>query len=274
MLAEAVATVRERVAFEPEAALILGTGIGASIVEQLELEGEIAYEEIPHCPVCTVDGHAGRLLFGRLGGKRVVVMQGRVHLYEGYTLQQVVLPVRVMGLLGARVLLVSNASGGLNPNWPAGDLVLLDDHINLLGDNPLIGPNAADLGPRFPDLSECYDAELRALARRVALEEGIVFREGVYLAVPGPSFETRAERRMMRTIGADVVGMSTIPEVIAARHMGLRVLGVSIVTALCSPDSFTPQAPDEVVRVAEAAEPKLARVFVGVLERLGLERIG
>ena len=267
-LAEAVGEVRRRTAFEPEVALILGTGLGASLVAAMEVEASVPYDEIPHFPTCTVESHAGRLLFGRLEGRRVVAMQGRFHRYEGYTLQEVTFPVRVMAMLGARTLIVSNACGGMNPLWAAGDLVLLDDHINLLGDNPLIGPNLDDLGPRFPDMSEPYDRGLQALAQSVALELGIPLRRGVYVAVAGPNLETRAEYRMLRTIGADVVGMSTVPEVIVARHMGIRVMGVSVITDLCFPDALKPTGIDQIVRIANEAEPRLAELVRGVVMRL------
>ncbi|HEY8483005.1 MAG TPA: purine-nucleoside phosphorylase, partial [Longimicrobiales bacterium] len=227
-LAEALGEVRRRSRLEPEVALVLGTGLGKTMVERLEIEAAIPYEEIPHFPVCTVDSHAGRLLLGRLDGRPVVAMHGRFHRYEGYTLQQIALPIRVMRQLGAGTLILSGACGGMNPLWDVGDLVLIDDHINLLGDNPLIGPNLDELGPRFPDMSEPYDRGLQALAEEVALELRITLRRGVYVAVPGPNLETRAEYRMLRAMGADVVGMSTVPEVITARHMGMRVMAVSI----------------------------------------------
>jgi purine-nucleoside phosphorylase len=267
-LREAVSAVRARTSFEPEVAVILGTGLGGTFADRIELEASIPYEELPHFPLCTVDTHTGRLLLGRIEGKRIVAMQGRFHRYEGYTLQEVTFPVRVMGLLGAKTLLVSNASGGMNPLWSLGDLVLLDDHINLLGDNPLIGPNLDELGPRFPDMSEPYDRALQALAQEVALELGIPLRRGVYVAVTGPNLETRAEYRMLRLIGADVVGMSTVPEVIVARHMGMLVMAVSIITDLCFPDALEPATLEAIVRVANEAEPRLTALFEGVLRRL------
>lgn len=268
-LAAALAEVRRRSPLEPEIALVLGTGLGASMVERLEIEVAIPYEEIPHFPVCTVDSHAGRLLLGRLDGRPVVAMHGRFHRYEGYTLQQIALPIRVMRQLGAGTLILSGACGGMNPLWDVGDLVLIDDHINLLGDNPLIGPNLDELGPRFPDMSEPYDRGLQRLAEEVALELRITLRRGVYVAVPGPNLETRAEYRMLRAIGADVVGMSTVPEVITARHMGMRVMAVSIITDRCLPDALAPTGIDEIIRVAGAAEPKVTELVRGVLARLG-----
>src|SRR5687768_9193145 len=266
-LDQSVAVIRERSPASPEVAIILGTGLGA-LAREIRTDAEIPYKEIPNFPLSTVESHSGRLLLGTLAGKRVVTMQGRFHAYEGYTLQQIVHPVRTMFLLGARTLIVSNVSGGMHPLWSAGDLVLLDDHINLLGDNPLVGPNLDELGPRFPDMSRAYDRELQALAERVALEQGIPLRRGVYVAVPGPNLETRAEYRMLRAMGADVVGMSTVPEVIAARHLGMRVLGLSIITDQCLPDALEPASVEQIIAVARRAEPALADVVCGVLERL------
>jgi purine-nucleoside phosphorylase len=216
----------------------------------------------------TVESHSGRLLFGTLGGQGVVAMQGRFHRYEGYSLQQVTFPVRVMRGLGARTLIVSNACGGMHPLWAPGELVLIADHINLLGDNPLVGANEDALGPRFPDMSAAYDPDLRALARQVAREQQIVLREGVYVAVSGPNLETAAEYRLLRALGADVVGMSTVPEVIVAVHGGMRVLGVSIVTDACLPDALKPANVQEIIATAAKAEPQLTRLVKGVLERL------
>lgn len=267
-LHEAVAAVRERTAFEPEVGIILGSGLGA-LAEEIDVEAVIPYEELPHFPLSTVESHTGRLLLGRLSGRRVAALQGRFHRYEGYSLEQVTFPVRVLFLLGARTLVVSAACGGMNPLWEPGDLVLLDDHINLLGDNPLIGPNLDDLGPRFPDMSEPYDRELQRLAQEVALELGIPLRRGVYVAVTGPNLETRAEYRMLRGMGADVVGMSTVPEVIVARHMGMRVMGVVIITDSCLPDALEPTSFERIVETAMAAEPKLAALIRGVLARPG-----
>jgi purine-nucleoside phosphorylase len=228
----------------------------------------IAYEEIPRFPLSTVESHSGRLLFGTLGGKRVVAMQGRFHRYEGYTLQQASFPVRVMKALGAGILVVSNACGGMNPLWAPGDLVLIADHINLLGDNPLIGPNDDALGPRFPDMSEPYDLALREVARQVALDLKIPLRSGVYVAVPGPNLETRAEYRMLRMMGADVVGMSTVPEVIVAVHGGMRVLGISIITDACLPDALEVADITRIIAAAKGAEPNLTRLVEGVVSRL------
>ncbi len=266
-LQEAVESVRGRSALVPEVAIILGTGLGA-LAREIAVETVIPYEEIPHFPLSTVETHSGRLLLGTLAGKRVVAMQGRFHRYEGYTLQQVTLPVRVLRLLGAQTLFVSNACGGMNPLWHPGDVVAIDDHINLLGDNPLIGPNLDELGPRFPDMSEVYDRELLRLAEDAALQLRIPLRRGVYVAVAGPNLETRAEYRMLRALGADVVGMSTVPEAIVARQMGMRVLGISIVTDACLPDHLEPAEIDQIIRRANEAEPKLTAIFRAVLERM------
>ncbi|HEX2202060.1 MAG TPA: purine-nucleoside phosphorylase [Longimicrobium sp.] len=266
-IAEAVEALRGRSALQPEVAVILGTGLGA-LADRIEVETAVPYEEIPHFPLSTVESHTGRLLFGRLGGKPVVAMQGRFHRYEGYTLQQVTFPVRVMRALGAGTLVVSNACGGMNPLWAPGDLVLLADHINLLGDSPLVGPNDDALGPRFPDMSAPYDPALQDLAREVALAGKIPLRTGVYVAVPGPNLETRAEYRMLRTLGADVVGMSTVPEVIVARHGGMRVLGISIITDACFPDALEVADITRIIATARGAEPNLTRLVEGVVARL------
>jgi purine-nucleoside phosphorylase len=259
--------VRERFELRPDVAIILGTGLGR-LGGEIETAVAIEYSDIPYFPLSTVESHAGRLLCGTLAGKSVIAMQGRFHRYEGYSLQQVTFPVRVLAALGARALIVSNACGGLHPLWSAGDLMLIADHINLLGDNPLTGPNDDRLGPRFPDMSNAYDADLRAIARGVALERGIELREGVYVAVSGPNLETRAEYRFLRAIGADVVGMSTVPEVIVARHGGMRVLGVSIITDMCLPDALEAAPVEKIIGVANRAEPRLTQLVTGVLEQL------
>jgi purine-nucleoside phosphorylase len=265
-LSEAVDVIRSKSGLEPEIGIVLGTGLGG-LARRIALDADIAYPDIPHMPAPTVESHGGRLLLGRLGGRRVAALQGRFHRYEGYSLREVTFAVRVLRRLGAGTLFVSNACGGMNPLWDRGDLVLLDDHINLLGDNPLVGPNLDELGPRFPDMSEPYDRRLQRLAEAVALERGIVLRRGVYVAVPGPSLETRAEYRMLRAMGADVVGMSTVPEVIVARHMSMRVLGVSIITDTCLPDALEPADIDAIIRAAGEAEPRLTELIEGVLER-------
>ena len=259
--------VRTRTPLQPEVGIILGTGLGG-LADEISVDTAIPYQELPGFPLSTVESHAGRLLLGRLGGTPVVAMQGRFHRYEGYPLGDVTFPVRVMHALGAGALIVSNACGGMNPLWSPGDLVLLSDHINLLGDNPLIGPNDDRLGPRFPDMSAPYDPELRAMAHAVALELGIVLREGVYVAVPGPNLETRAEYRMLRTMGADVVGMSTVPEVIVAAHAGMQTVGISIITDQCLPDALEPADIERIIETARRAEPSLTRLITGLVERL------
>jgi purine-nucleoside phosphorylase len=266
-IGKAADVIRSRTDLRPEVGIILGTGLSA-LGEDIKVEATLPYEEIPHFPLATVESHTGRLLLGRLEGKAVVAMQGRFHRYEGYTLQQVSFPVWVMHALGARTLIVSNASGGMNPYWNVGDLVLIADHINLLGDNPLIGPNLDELGPRFPDMSQPYDLELQRLALEVAADLKIPLRRGVYVALPGPSLETRAEYRFLRLIGADVVGMSTVPEVIVAVHAGMKVLGVSIITDACLPDALEPVELEQMLGVVRTAEPKLAALIRGVLARM------
>lgn len=266
-VAQAVRAIRARTPLVPEVAVILGTGLGA-LADGMTDAVRVPYAEISGFPQSTVESHAGRLVLGTLAGRRVALMQGRFHRYEGYTLQHIALPVRTLRSLGAGVLVVTNVAGTLHPLWEPGDLVLLADHINLLGDNPLVGPNDDAVGPRFPDLSVAYDLPLRALARGVALERKLVLREGVYVAVTGPSLETPAEYRMLRALGADVVGMSTVPEVIVARHAGMRVLGLSLVTDKCLPDALQPVTVEEIIAVARAAEPNLTAVVRGVLERL------
>lgn len=265
--AEAVAFIKERLPIDPEYLLILGTGLG-QLAEEMTVEVELPYEEIPHFPVSTVESHAGKLLIGYLGGKSIMAMQGRFHYYEGYSMNQIAFPVRIAKMLGIQTLLVSNACGGLNPNFERGDIMLINDHINFLGDNPLIGPNDPDLGPRFPDMSQPYTERLLATAEQVALDAGIKMHQGVYLAVSGPMMETKAEYRYMRQLGADVVGMSTVPEVIAAVHMSMEVLGISVITDECFPDALEPVSLDDVLEAAAMAEPQLTRVVVGVLERL------
>jgi len=263
----AAEVVRTRFARKPDVAIILGTGLGG-LAKRVEVEATIEYGDIPGFPLSTVESHAGRLLCGTLSGRTVVAMQGRFHRYEGYSLSQVTFPVRVLRALGAGTLVVSNACGGMHPLWAPGDLMLIADHINMLGDNPLIGPNDSRLGPRFPDMSDPYDARLRAVARAVAADLKVTLREGVYVSVPGPNLETRAEYRFLRGVGADVVGMSTVPEVIVAVHGGMRVLGISIVTDQCLPDALEPASVEKIIAVASRAEPNLTALVCGVLERL------
>lgn len=259
--------VRARWSRTPVAAIILGTGLGG-LASRIQVEETIRYAELPGFPPSTVESHAGRLLCGTLAGRPVVAMQGRFHSYEGYSLQQATFPVRVLRALGAQTLVVSNACGGMNPLWSAGDIMLIADHINLLGDSPLVGPNDDALGPRFPDMSAPYDTGLRELARTVAVSNRIVLREGVYAAVVGPNLETRAEYRMLRTLGADVVGMSTVPEVIVAVHAGMRVVGLSIITDQCLPDALVPARLEDILAVAGGAEPALTALVQGIVEQL------
>lgn len=266
-LNESVDAVRQRSALVPDAAIILGTGLGA-LAREIEVEMSIPYADIPHFPLSTVESHTGHLLLGTLAGRRVVAMEGRFHRYEGYRLHQIAHAVRVLHSLGARTLIVSNACGGMNEAWHAGDLMVIEDHINLLGDNPLIGPNVDEWGPRFPDMSEPYDRGLRSLAQDVAKAQGLALRSGVFVAVMGPNLETRAEYRMLRFMGADVVGMSTVPEVIAARHVGMRVLGLSIITDDCFPDTLEEVDIAKIIAVAGRAEPKLTALVKGVLEKI------
>jgi purine-nucleoside phosphorylase len=260
----AAAFLRKAWKTPPHAGIILGTGLG-SLVTQIEQEASLEYEEIPHFPRSTAIGHRGRLVCGRLSGLPVMAMEGRFHMYEGYPLEQITLPVRVMKALGAKLLVVSNACGGMNPYYRAGDIMLIDDHINLLGANPLIGLNDDRLGPRFPDMCEPYDKRLIERALEVARRENIVAHRGVFVAVSGPNLETRAEYRFLRMIGADVVGMSTVPEVIVAVHAGLKTVGFSIVTDMCLPDALEPADVPTIIANANAAEPNLTKLVLGVL---------
>ena len=264
---ETVRTIETKVSRKPRVGVILGTGLGG-LGEKIEEAQALPYEAIPHFPRSTVESHKGQLVFGRIGGQSVVVMEGRFHSYEGYTAQQVTYPVRVMKALGAEILIVSNAAGGMNSNYRAGDLVAIADHINLMGINPLIGPNDERLGVRFPDLSAPYDEKLIQAAERIAGEEKIRLHRGVYAAVAGPNLETRAEYRFLRGIGADAVGMSTVPEVLAAVHGGMRVFAVSCVTDLCIPETLKPAHLEEILRVAAMAEPKLTRLITRLIESI------
>lgn len=250
-----------------EVGIILGTGLGG-LVSEIKIEHEIDYDQLPHFPLSTVESHHGKLIFGKINGKNVIAMQGRFHFYEGYTMQQITYPVRVMKFLGVKTLLVSNACGGMNPIYRKGDVMIMLDHINLLGDNPLIGKNEDDLGPRFPDMSEPYSRELIKIAEEVALENKIPIQKGVYVAVPGPNLETKAEYRFLRNIGADVVGMSTIPENIVANHMGIKVLGISIITDECFPESLQAVNVDEIIETAMKTEPKMTLIMKEVIGKL------
>jgi purine-nucleoside phosphorylase len=261
---EAAATIRAKWDRQPHAGIILGTGLG-SLVNEIECEASLDYEEIPHFPRSTAISHRGRLVCGTLRGLPVMAMEGRFHMYEGYSLKQITLPVRLMKALGAQLLVVSNACGGMNPYYRCGDIMVIEDHINLMGDNPLIGINDDRLGPRFPDMCEPYDLKLVERALQVARREDIVAHQGVFVAVAGPNLETRAEYRFLRAAGADVVGMSTVPEVIVAVHCGLRVVGFSIVTDMCLADALKPANVAEIIATANEAEPRLRKLVMGVL---------
>jgi purine-nucleoside phosphorylase len=264
---EAVKVIRKHTKLKPEIAITLGTGLGA-LAKDIKPVVKIPYTDIPHFPLSTVETHAGQLLIGKLMGKVVVAMQGRFHRYEGYDLKQVTFPIRVMRALGAKTYMVFSACGGINRNFYPGDLMLLNDHINLMGDNPLLGPNDERLGPRFPDLFNTYDAKLRDVVAAVAKEQKITLHQGSYVALTGPTLETVAEYRFLQTIGADCVGMSTVPEVIVARHAGMKVMGVGVITDRCVPDLVGPANIQEIIHAAMGAEPKLTRLVKNVLSCL------
>ena len=266
-IAETKSFLLSKLSLKPAAGIILGTGLGG-LIKEININQKIDYSAIPNFPVSTVDGHAGKLIEGTLSGKPVLVMQGRFHYYEGYSMQQITFPVRVMHELGIKALLVSNAGGGMNPQFRRGDIMVIDDHINFLGNNPLIGPNLDEYGPRFPDMSEPYSKRLINLAEEIALNHKIVLRRGVYLAVTGPNLETRAEYRFLRATGADVVGMSTIPEDIVAVHMGMEVLAFSVITDECFPDALQPVNIDEILATASEAEPKLTLLMREVISKI------
>jgi purine-nucleoside phosphorylase len=261
--------LRDKTDFQPEIGLILGTGLG-ELGDRIKTVCSIPYSEVPHFAASTATSHTGHLVCGELGGRRVIAMQGRVHFYEGYSMQQITLPVRVMKALGAGALLMSNAVGGMNPNLVPGDIAVITDHINLMGDNPLIGPNDDRLGPRFPDMSEPYDREFIRTLERVALARQIPLKRSVLVAVAGPNLETAAEYRFLRTIGADTVGMSSVPECLAAVHGGMRVVGLSVITDACFPDSLQPANVEEIIKVANAAQPQLEVMVTGFLEEADL----
>lgn len=264
---QTIEVIRKKTNKSYDVGIILGTGLGG-LVNELDVDFEIDYSELPNFVLSTVEFHKGKLIFGTLNGKNVVVMQGRFHFYEGYTMQEITYPVRVMKKLGVETLLVSNACGGLNPLYRRGDLMIMHDQINLLGDNPLIGKNEDEFGPRFPDMSEPYNYELIDFAEDIALENKIKLQKGTYVAVPGPNLETKAEYRFLRTIGADVVGMSTIPENIVANHMGMRVFGMSIITDECFPDSLKPINIDDILEAARVAEPKMTIIMKKLIGKL------
>ena len=262
---QSVSFIEQRWGKKPAAGIVLGTGLG-SFVERMEVDTAIEYGEIPNFLKSTATSHRGRLVCGSCNGLPVVAMEGRFHLYEGYPLKEITLPVRVMKAMGARLLILSNACGGMNPNYRCGDIMLIDDHINLLGDNPLIGINDDRLGPRFPDMSAPYDAQLIDTALAVARREDIIAHRGVFVAVPGPNLETRAEYRFLRMIGADVVGMSTVPETIVAVHEAMRVVGFSVITDMCLPDALEAADVAKIIATANATEPKLTKLVIGVLD--------
>ena len=264
---ETVRVIRTKVSATPRIGIILGTGLGG-LGEKIESAQALPYESVPHFPRSTVEGHKGQLVFGQIHGKPVVVMEGRFHIYEGYTAQEVTYPVRVMRALGAETLIVSNAAGGMNPTFKAGDLMVIGDQINLMGVNPLIGPNDERLGVRFPDMSAPYDERLIAFAQEIARQAKIPLHRGVYVAVAGPNLETRAEYRFLRGIGADAVGMSTVPEVLAAVHGGMRVFAVSCITDLCIPETLKPASLEEILKIANEAEPRLTLLISSVIGRL------
>ena len=259
--------IKERINGSPEIGIILGTGLGG-LVNEIEIIEAIPYHEIPGFPVSTVQGHAGRLIFGKLEEKEVLAMQGRFHFYEGYSMKEVTYPVRVLKMIGITHLFVSNASGGLNPDYVVGEIVVINDHINFFPENPLRGKNIEELGPRFPDMSRCYDERLRNRARLIALEHNIRVKEGVYVGVSGPTFETPAEYKMFRFLGADIVGMSTVPEVIVARHMNLKVFGISIVTDSGVPGEIVEITHEEVQEVAMKAEPKMTLIMKKLIQSI------
>jgi purine-nucleoside phosphorylase len=261
---EAGEFVQSKIRVKPGIGIILGTGLGG-LAKEVEVESKLSYQNIPHFAVSTTPGHEGNLILGRLAGKMIIAMQGRFHFYEGYSLEEITFPLRVMKYIGVNILIESNAAGGMNPNFSAGDLMVITDHINLMGNNPLIGPNDDKLGPRFVDMCEPYDKELIELYEKVAMREKIRIHRGVYVGVSGPNLETPAEYRFLRLIGADAVGMSTVPEVIVAKHSGMKVLGISCITDQCFPDKLEPVNLAKLIKVANLAEPKMTRLIKGVL---------
>ncbi|MEZ4847038.1 MAG: purine-nucleoside phosphorylase [Bacteroidia bacterium] len=264
---EALEYIRKQYKGIPEIGIILGTGLGR-LTKEIEEEKIIPYNFIPHFPISTVESHFGRLIFGKIGDKQVVAMQGRFHYYEGYSMQEITFPVRILKLLGVKTLFISNAAGGMNKSYQKGDLMILDDHINLQTHNPLIGPNLSSFGPRFPDMSEPYDQKLIQKALDIAKEKNYRVHKGVYVAVTGPNLETRAEYRFLHRIGGDVVGMSTVPEVIVARHMGIRTFAVSVITDMCDPDNLVPVTLDELLEAANEAEPKMTYILSRLIKEL------
>jgi purine-nucleoside phosphorylase len=264
---EAVAFIKSRYNEQPSVGIVLGSGLG-SFVKEIVTEAEISYKDIPHFPVSTVEGHSGKLIFGNLGGKKVVAMAGRFHYYEGYTTQEVVFPIRVLNYLGIQTLVISNAAGGLNTSYKVGDLMIIKDHISMLTINPLLGKNESEFGPRFPDMSEPYKNRLIEKAKKIATENNIVINEGVYVGVTGPTFETRSEYKMLYLLGGDAVGMSTVQEVIAAVHLGLPVFAMSVITDVGIRDDENKITHEEVLQAAREAEPKLTLIFKQLIAQL------
>lgn len=267
MLDESISKIRKINQSNPKIGVILGTGLGG-LIKEIEIQNIISYSDIPHFPESTVESHHGNLIFGKINGKNIVAMQGRMHYYEGYSMKQITYPIYVMKKLGVEILIVSNACGSVNPVIPVQSLMIIEDHINLFGDNPLIGINDDTLGPRFPDMSEPYSKRLIKMAEDIALEERIKVHKGVYAAMTGPNLETRAEYRMLRIIGADVIGMSTIPEDIVARYLGLEVFGISMVTDECYPDALKPVNIEHILAAAAAAEPKFNKLIIKLIGKL------
>lgn len=266
-LKETASKVKPKLKSRPVIGIVLGTGLG-TLASKIETEAKISYEDIPHFPKATAISHKGVLISGKIGGKNILAMEGRLHYYEGYSMKEITYPIRVMKELGCEYLIVSNACGGMNPYYNKGDIVLITDHINLMGDNPLRGPNDESLGPRFPDMSEPYSKELMKLAEDVAEDNGIKLKKGVYVAVSGPNLETAAEYRFLRIIGADMVGMSTVPEVLVAVHQGTKVLGLSVVTDIGFPGELAHVTVEEVIKVAEEAEPYVTQIIENVIMRI------
>jgi len=266
-IAEAITYIEKNTDLKPDIGIILGTGLGG-LADDIEVESTLSYKDIPHFPISTVETHEGKLLIGKLAGKSVVAMQGRFHFYEGYSMKQITFPVRIMAKLGIKTLLISNACGGMNPQYSRGDIMIIEDHINLIGDNPLIGPNLDEFGPRFPDMSEPWSRELIEKAEQIAKDKQINYQKGVFVAVSGPNLETKAEYRFLHMIGADCVGMSTVPENIVAVHCGMSVLGLSVVTDECFPDTLQPVNIQEIIETANNAEPKLTLIMKKVIEKI------
>jgi purine-nucleoside phosphorylase len=266
-LTETTQYIQEKIKFEPQVGIVLGTGLGG-LTGEITPHASLPYSEIPHFPLSTVKGHEGRLIFGELGGRKVVAMQGRFHFYEGYSMQELTFPIRVMKLLGIKLLILSNAAGGVNPDYDIGDLMVIKDHINLMGDNPLIGQNDSNLGPRFPDMSEVYDKKIIRQFTKIARQQNVHFQVGVYAAVSGPTFETPAEYKYIRILGADAVGMSTVPEAIVARHMSLPVFAVSIISDLGVEGKIVEISHDDVIDAATLVEPKMTLVLKEMLKNL------